>query len=520
MGEFFPGGGATDISGKMDTDGNNGAITYTNFTPSAAPAYQEGRVWYDSTDKALSFYDDHSGTSIQIGKELVIDARNNTGSQINNGQVVYISGATGQHPTIALARANAIATSEVIGIATHDIANNTIGKVTISGLVNDVNTSAFSDGDSLYVSATTAGAITATPPASPNFVAPIGRVAYAHATQGKILVLCKPTIANNNSLGTSQSISTTENAIRNYVDATVLNLSTQISRKNALINGAFSVDQRNNGAAQIITAAAAKAYTVDRWYAYCTGANVTGQRVAGSAQSQYRYRFTGAASNTTIQFGQRIDAASSYHLNGQSCTLSVDLASTSITTVTWTAYYANTTDIFGTIASPTRTQIATGTFTGVTSTVARYSTQITIPSAATTGIEIVFSVGALLGSQTWTIGNAQLEKGAFATNFEYQDPKDTRLICMARYQILKGFHRSFDSTLGAGTGVTHRWSERYPVPMASTPAATLTNASGSNYATLALMNITAEKLEVRLEWLVDGVVARSMTTDIILDATL
>ena len=207
------------------------------------------------------------------------------------------------------------------------------------------------------------------------------------------------------------------------------------SNKNVLINGDFSIDQRNDGASQAITAGAAKAYTVDRWYAYCEGANVTGQRISGSGQNRYRYQFTGAASNTLIQFGQRIEAANSYHFNGQTVTLSVDLANSLLTTVTWTAYYANTTDTFGTIASPTRTQIATGTFT-VTSTLDRYSTQIDIPSAATTGIEVVFSV-ANQTSGTWTIGNAQLELGAIATDFERVDLQDNFNACQ-RYARLSG----------------------------------------------------------------------------------
>ena len=52
--------------------------------------------------------------------------------------------------------------------------------------------------------------------------------------------------------------------------------------KNRIINGAMMIDQRNAGASQTFTAAAALAYSVDRWYGYCTGANVTGQQVAGS----------------------------------------------------------------------------------------------------------------------------------------------------------------------------------------------------------------------------------------------
>ena len=186
--------------------------------------------------------------------------------------------------------------------------------------------------------------------------------------------------------------------------------------KNKILNSGFAVDQRNAGASQTITAAAALAYTVDRWYAYSTGANVTGQQVAGSGATQYRYQFTGAASTTKIGFAQRIEQLNSYDLAGSVATLSVDLANSLLTTVTWVASYANTANTFGTLASPTITQIATGTFT-VTSTVTNYNAQITVPSAATTGIQIEFSVAAQT-SGTWTIGNVQLEKGSTATSFD------------------------------------------------------------------------------------------------------
>ena len=185
--------------------------------------------------------------------------------------------------------------------------------------------------------------------------------------------------------------------------------------RNKLINGGMAIDQRNAGASQTITAGAALAYTVDRWYAYCTGANVTGQRVSASAPNQYIYQITGAPGNTAVGFGQRIETANSYDLAGTTSTLSVALAASSITTVNWTASYANSTDTFGTIASPTVTQIATGTFT-VSSVLTTYNTQISIPSAAITGLQIVFTTAALTG--TLSIGNAQLEPGSAATPFE------------------------------------------------------------------------------------------------------
>jgi len=209
--------------------------------------------------------------------------------------------------------------------------------------------------------------------------------------------------------------------------------------KNRILNGSMIVDQRNAAASQTFTAAGALAYSVDRWYGYCTGANVTGQQVAGSGAVQNRYRFTGAASVTAVGFGQRIEQKNSYDLAGSTCTLSADLAiSATLTTVTWTAYYATTTaDTFGSLASPTVTSIATGTFT-VSATVTNFTTNISIPAAATTGIQILFTVGALTAGLTWTIGNVQLEKGSTATSFDYR-PYGTELaLCQRYYEIIGG----------------------------------------------------------------------------------
>jgi hypothetical protein len=209
--------------------------------------------------------------------------------------------------------------------------------------------------------------------------------------------------------------------------------------KNRIINGAMVIDQRNAGASQTFTAAAALAYAVDRWYGYCTGANVTGQQIAGGTTptvTQNRYRFTGAASVTAVGFGQRIEQKNSYDLAGSTCTLSADLAiSATLTTVTWTAYYATTTaDTFGSLASPTVTQIATGTFT-VSATVTNFSTNISVPAAATTGIQIVFTVGALTAGLTWTIGNVQLEKGSTATSFDYRSIGTEFALCQRYFEM-------------------------------------------------------------------------------------
>jgi hypothetical protein len=228
------------------------------------------------------------------------------------------------------------------------------------------------------------------------------------------------------------NVSITGGSIANVTLTGTVTAPTNGYMRNRIINGGMAIDQRNAGASQTFTAGAALAYNVDRFYGYCTGANVTGARVAGSSINQYRYQFTGAASVTAIGFGQRIEAINSYDLNNGTAFFSVDLANSLLTTVTWTAYYANTADTFGSLASPTRTQIATGTFT-VTSTVTNYTASISVPSAATTGIEIVLTVGAQT-SGTWTIGNVQLEAGSSSTPFERRQYGTEVMLCQRYYQ--------------------------------------------------------------------------------------
>jgi hypothetical protein len=207
--------------------------------------------------------------------------------------------------------------------------------------------------------------------------------------------------------------------------------------KNRIINGAMALAQRATSATVTAGTAVPTASTgypcVDRFFVYSTGANVTAAQVAGSGAVKNRLQITGAASVTAVGVGQRIEQLNSYDMAGSMATLSVDLANSLLTTVTWTASYATTADTFGTIGTPTKTQIATGTFT-VSSTVTNFSTQISIPAAATTGIEILFTVGAQI-SGTFTVGNVQLEKGSTATSFDYR-PYGTELALCQRYCIV------------------------------------------------------------------------------------
>jgi len=166
----------------------DGANPYVNFTPTAAPVYQEGRVFYDSTAHTLNYYNDNSQMSVNIGQENIVRVRNRTGVAIANGSVVYVNGATGNTPTVALALATSFSTSDIIGVATTDIADNGFGYVTTIGVVNGLDTSAFTEGQAVFLSAITAGTFTATEPTTPNYSVQIGVILRANPSIGTLLV--------------------------------------------------------------------------------------------------------------------------------------------------------------------------------------------------------------------------------------------------------------------------------------------------------------------------------------------
>lgn len=119
---------------------------------------------------------------------VITEVRNSTGATITKGTVVYLNGATGGKPNIQKAQANAEATSSgTFGVIQSDINNNSNGYVVVIGTVLGLNTSAYTAGQVLWLSPTTAGGFTTTKPVAPNHAVYVGIVTLA-ATQGTIEV--------------------------------------------------------------------------------------------------------------------------------------------------------------------------------------------------------------------------------------------------------------------------------------------------------------------------------------------
>lgn len=180
-----------DSAGNLKVTPTNAiSATLVTNTPAgniAATNMQDVVAELDAEKMAIATYDADADGVVDRTELVVMLCRNTTGVTISKMAVVYISGASGQNPVIALAKADSEATSaKTIGVVTADITNNSTGYVALLGELHDFDTSAFSDGNTLWLSATVAGGMTATRPSAPNHAVLIGFVVYSHANNGKI----------------------------------------------------------------------------------------------------------------------------------------------------------------------------------------------------------------------------------------------------------------------------------------------------------------------------------------------
>ena len=242
--------------------------------------------------------------------------------------------------------------------------------------------------------------------------------------------------------------------------------------RNRIINGGMSVSQRQGAASTPVYNAlpATKTYSVDRWYVAPTGSSgsVSVQQVTGSVANTYQMQITGGAGTLQVDYGQRVESANIADLAGTTVTLSVRLANTLLTTVTWIANYANSRDNFSAV-----TPIATGSF-AVSASSTQFTASINLPAAAANGVEIVFRVGVQT-SGTWTIQNVQLEAGSVSTPFEYR-PYGLELALCQRYYT-KGSVYQLTYTVG-GSGF--RLQTLFKQSMRSAPTTTLFPISNAN----------------------------------------
>lgn len=146
-------------------------------------------VWatfYDDTHKTLATVID-AHVTLQHWQEMMHYCYNWTWSLISNWKLVYQSWVQNSwwhsFHSIALAKADAVITSNVLWMATEDIADGQFWWVTTRWVVHDIDTSLYSPATILYLSDTVAWWFTATSPARSII---IGTVLGSNATTGSV----------------------------------------------------------------------------------------------------------------------------------------------------------------------------------------------------------------------------------------------------------------------------------------------------------------------------------------------
>lgn len=182
-------GANTDIISLTSITGGIDTVEYITFNPSAMVTSAYGRLWIDDAEGGLNVGMKGGSVTMQVGQETMQRITNNTASPMTDGQAVYISGAVGNRATAALAIANSESTSfGTIGLVTEPISVNGQGYITTEGMVHNLNTSTFTEGDMLYLSAITAGLVTNVKPSTTSHLVTIGFCVRSHSTNGTIYV--------------------------------------------------------------------------------------------------------------------------------------------------------------------------------------------------------------------------------------------------------------------------------------------------------------------------------------------
>jgi len=170
-----------------------------NVSPSGA-GYVVGATRWNNTIGSSETLLKGGTVSLKNGVDLVARVVNkvtpNTTLTKAAYQAVRVSGAQGQRLAVELAQANNDNNSaDTIGIVCETIATNQEGFIQTVGQLESINTTGslqgetWADGDVLYLSPTTAGALTnIKPTGATGHIVVIGYVEYAHANNGKIYV--------------------------------------------------------------------------------------------------------------------------------------------------------------------------------------------------------------------------------------------------------------------------------------------------------------------------------------------
>ena len=328
------GGGGVPYTGataNVDLGTHTLTTVGTNYTPITPPAYGEGKVWYDSVQKSLAFYNDASYAPVYIGENIVLKVYNNTGSTISKGAPVYIqSGGIYTYPNVALAKADSASTAAVIGLMNGDTPTGSIGYVTSAGVITGVNTGGITEGTILYLSPYSAGQLMSTVPPT-GYAIQVGVVAHQNTPNGTIytkqttpLAVSAATIVGGLTVaqgGTGVTSITASRALTSDATSKVV-ASSVTSTELGYVSGVTSSIQTQLNSKQDAITGAATTITSSNLTNYRALVSDGGGKVAVAATTSNEIGYlSGVTSNIQTQLDGKTSVARSFMAVNQNATL-------------------------------------------------------------------------------------------------------------------------------------------------------------------------------------------------------
>ena len=183
-------------TGSLIVAADNFYVRNAAGTESKIDAISNGAVnlYYDNSKKFETTNDGVTVTGDVEADEFIGDVRGavlfkaQAGETLAKGDVVYISGISGNTTVVSKADADDANKMPAFGIAAAAASANNPVDVYTGGILSGIDTSSFSEGDELFVS-TTAGVLTATPPTGESAaLQKIGKVTRS-ASSGSIFII-------------------------------------------------------------------------------------------------------------------------------------------------------------------------------------------------------------------------------------------------------------------------------------------------------------------------------------------
>ncbi|CAB4152173.1 hypothetical protein UFOVP599_57, partial [uncultured Caudovirales phage] len=164
----------------------DGANPYIQFSNGAAVALAAGRQWYDGATGSWNLGMGGGNITQQVGEELFVYGKASASITDSPLKIIYQTGAVGASGVITFAPTIAGITDGtlILGVATENIANNGLGRITSYGVVRGITTNGtaygetWADGDEIYYNPVT-GNPTNIKPVAPNVKVSVGTIINA-----------------------------------------------------------------------------------------------------------------------------------------------------------------------------------------------------------------------------------------------------------------------------------------------------------------------------------------------------